>query len=452
MLALVIRVIFVIADLTIVSTVYQDSSSSLVDTSVRSNSVIIGKCCEPNELMLDGRCTLAKEAHHATKLWKPKFTDEQGHPLAVEPEFELRIGLPRCKNNEKQWDIYHVPDTSIDLLMILPSGKLRHCIECDVVDLDKIAEVKGQDNGNNRIYYDYDFGTYCTDEIILSNDETPKFYARVCLPSNQRIMQPDYMMRRVIDPAFRAISIVCYLIVAVVYFVLPQLRNLIGNIITSMTMCLITSQCADMVRIFTEFSNHVSFLVADAITYISLLSAFFWLNILGYYIWKTFRSRNVFLRVTDGRKYCYYSIYVWCSTAGMGAMAIFAHFVLDTNKPTIDNVPYVPQETIGWLGVAVFFTPVAFTILLNLCFRMFVFLFIIMAVSWFFTLLSWMRYELIYCYIVVNLLQAVLILYVCVFGQRRVTFLLRKTCNCCSPNETSQGLDWGEEMTAINVG
>lgn len=161
----------------------------------------------------------------------------------------------------------------------------------------------------------------------------------------------------------------------------------------------------------------------------------------------------------------------------MGAMAIFAHFVLDTNKPTIIGTPSAPQETIGWLGVAVFFTPVAFTIIINIwfvittmrsiermntygrihhkmkySFRMFVFLFAIMGVTWLFTLLSWIRYELVYCYIVVNLLQAGLILYVCVFGQRRVTFLLKRTCNCCSPGETSQGLDWGEEMTAMNVG
>lgn len=161
----------------------------------------------------------------------------------------------------------------------------------------------------------------------------------------------------------------------------------------------------------------------------------------------------------------------------MSAMAIFAHFVLDTKRPAVSGNPNAPQETIGWLGIAVFFTPIAFTIVVNVwfvtttvksirrmntygrihhkmkySFRMFVFLFIIMGMAWLFTLLSRIRHELLYCHIVVNLLQAILILYVCVFGQRRVTFLLRKTCNCCSPGETTQGLDWGEEMTAMNVG
>lgn len=62
-----------------------------------------------------------------------------------------------------------------------------------------------------------------------------------------------------------------------------------GNIVTTITVCLIVSQAADIVRIYTEFSSHVSFLVADAILYTSIMAAFFWLNSMGYYIWSTFR-------------------------------------------------------------------------------------------------------------------------------------------------------------------
>jgi len=84
----------------------------------------------------------------------------------------------------------------------------------------------------------------------------------------------------------------------------PFSRDLVGNIVTTIAMCLMVSQAADLVRIFTELTSHVSFIVADIILCFSLLAAFFWLNSFGFYIWKTFRSRNVFLRVTDGRKYC----------------------------------------------------------------------------------------------------------------------------------------------------
>lgn len=212
--------------------------------------------------------------------------------------------------------------------------------------------------------------------------------------------------------------------------------------------------------------------------YVSLLAAFFWLNAIGYYVWNTFRSRNVFLRVTDGRKYCYYSTYVWGSTMTVSATAIFAHFALETNKSLITGTSYPPQETVGWLGLSVLFTSIAFTIIVDLCFvlttantikrmrtygrihhkmkysfRMFALIFMTMTFGWLSLLMSQLKYEvLIYCHIVINFLQAILVLYVCVFGQKRVTFLLGKTCNCCSNNDNPEGLDWGEEMTAINAG
>lgn len=157
------------------------------------------------------------------------------------------------------------------------------------------------------------------------------------------------------------------LIIAIIYFVLPTLRDLVGNIVTTITICLIVSQAADLVRIFTEFSSHVSFLVADTILYVSLLGAFFWLNSMGYYIWKTFRSRNVFLRVTDGRKYCWYSGYAWGTTILLSVLAVFAHYYLDTGTIKKQYL-FEDQDTIGWLGMAVFFTPIAFTVIVNLFF------------------------------------------------------------------------------------
>lgn len=98
-----------------------------------------------------------------------------------------------------------------------------------------------------------------------------------------------------------------------------------------------------------------------------LMGAFFWLNAFGYYIWKTFRSRNVFLRVTDGRKYCYYSVYVWGVTGLMTGLAIFAHLFLDSDEYK-KNYIIEKQETIGWLGIAMFFSPIAVSILIDIFF------------------------------------------------------------------------------------
>lgn len=58
------------------------------------------------------------------------------------------------------------------------------------------------------------------------------------------------------------------------------------------------------------------------------------------------RSRNVFLRITDGKKYCYYSMYCWSCTIVLGLVAIFAHYTMD--YPTINYTSPEPEhESIG---------------------------------------------------------------------------------------------------------
>lgn len=69
-------------------------------------------------------------------------------------------------------------------------------------------------------------------------------------------------MKKIVDPVCHGIAIICFLIVAIVYFILPTVRDLVGNIISTICVCMIISQAADMVRIFTELSSHVSFMIA----------------------------------------------------------------------------------------------------------------------------------------------------------------------------------------------
>lgn len=70
--------------------------------------------------------------------------------------------------------------------------------------------------------------------------------------------------------------------------------------------------------------------------------------------------------MTDGRKYCWYSLYAWSSTLSLAAIGAFAHFYLDT--PIKKQSFTEEQETVGWLGIAVFFTPIAFIITINIFF------------------------------------------------------------------------------------
>lgn len=228
----------------------------------------IGKCCESEEILVDDRCTPLKETNE-TK-WRPEFAEESlrsGSGKSTEPKYQLTIGRPRCASDEHQWHVYYYP-TGPDRLAILSSGVLRHYIVDWVSSMDEKRNVYGGGAMLSleepvSIHHDYEFGHYCADKAVLSGDHLVATYAMLCVPTVAvRWSDINYLLRHAVDPAFHAISMVCYLVVAVVYFVLPQLRDLVGNIITSMMLCLVANQCASTVRIFTEFGNHVSFMIA----------------------------------------------------------------------------------------------------------------------------------------------------------------------------------------------
>ncbi|XP_050316893.1 probable G-protein coupled receptor Mth-like 5 [Bactrocera neohumeralis] len=435
-----------------------------------ANLVFVYKCCEKFEIHVDGLCTQVNESEY----FQPMFTDYQGvHNVPV--KFKFVIGIPAC-GTMQSWPIYHYQG-SADQLVLLDDGKLRHYTNSNEEE-DELYEHTDYDadldDERKSLFHDYAAGQYCIDKAISTTGQHKQvLYANICLAKREiKWSDTTFLLRKVINPILHGISLILLLLISIIYFILPTLRDLVGNIITTIAVCMMTVQAADFVRIFTEFSNHVSFIVADIILYISLLGAFFWLNSFGYYIWKTFRSRNVFLRVTDGRKYCYYSAYAWGLTALMAALAVFAHFFLDADSYKQQYV-IGDQQTIGWLGIWIFFAPIACIILINIFFYvttlklinrrnvygriqhklranfiMFSWMLLIMSIAWLFFVLSLMPYEgLLYAHILVNAAQAPLLLYICVLRQKHVTFLLKKSC--CY-NEPPSANDWGDEMHYMN--
>lgn len=73
---------------------------------------------------------------------------------------------------------------------------------------------------------------------------------------------------------------------------------------------------------------------------------------------------------------------------------------------------------------------------------------LVMGITWLFLLMSWLDVDgLLYAHIIVNAIQAPLILYVCVLRQKNVKYLLTKSC--CYNEPPSSG-DWGDEMAYMN--
>ncbi|KFB41309.1 AGAP004025-PA-like protein [Anopheles sinensis] len=453
--------------------------------------VPVNKCCEKFEVYFDGKCTLS-ETVNVTSGWTPEFTGRNGE-RNVSVTYRFVIGLPDCGTRQK-FDVFEYHD-SYDELILFPDGQLRHRIlnhKKTARTSSNIGEDYPESDDPHEPHRQYDFvqGLYCMDRSIESGrqggERMEGVVAKVCSPEQKRHWtDSDVMLRKIINPICHGLAIVILLVVAIIYFVLPTLRDLVGNMVTTITLCLIVSQAAELVQIFTEFSNHVSFFIADLFLYISLLGAFFWLNAMGYYIWKMFRTRNVFLRVSDGRKYCWYSCYVWGCTGTMAAIALFAHYFLNLPGRTPqhqqknlaslagDSV-FENQDSISWLGIAVFFMPIAFIIIVNMfffvttlrfinrmhtygrihhklrcSFVMFTLIFATMSIAWLFIILSWLHFDgLLYMRIVVNALQAPCLLYICVLRQKHVTFLVKS----CFRDQTPQTGEWGDEMTYMNGG
>ncbi|XP_026280469.1 probable G-protein coupled receptor Mth-like 5 [Frankliniella occidentalis] len=452
--------------------------------------LLIPKCCSKEEVINQlGLCMHVNET--GVTMWKPKFIGEDGKEAQPQPYYELTMGSPECEQ-QQLWSIFSHAGSS-DRLVLFPNGKLRHYTR-DRESLEAGSEFSPgkslesfEHNGlqDEPRFYDYMQGQYCLDKAILE-DGRESIYSQLCIPKPMTDWtNTEFLISRVVDPLCHVFCIICFLSIAIVYFILPQLRDLVGNIITSISICLIVAQTADLVRTFTEFSSHVSFLVADAILYTSLLAAFFWINSMGYYVHRHFKSSNVFLRSTDGRKYCYYSCYVWGCTATLGIIALFAHFMFPSKETTTTLVCSANQRNVGWMGIAVFFVPVAVLVIINFyfwrstahtisriqsfgrihsklkySFQMFVKVFLVMTIAWLFFMLTWIPSPLL-CYINIstNILQALLLLYICVLSQKRVTFHLRKTCcydncicTCCRPGEpTPETCEWGEEMHYIDT-
>lgn len=81
---------------------------------------------------------------------------------------------------------------------------------------------------------------------------------------------------------------------------------------------------------------------------------------------------------------------------------------------------------------------------------MFSLMLIVMSIAWLFLILSWLDLDgLLYAHIMVNAVQAPLLLYICVLRQQNVKYLLKKTC--CY-NEPPSASDWGDEMAYMNNG
>lgn len=70
------------------------------------NLVKINKCCEKFEIIVDNRCTDARELNATT--WKPTFTGFDGSENLKVDNYKFIVGKPDC-GSMQLWDVYNDP-------------------------------------------------------------------------------------------------------------------------------------------------------------------------------------------------------------------------------------------------------------------------------------------------------------------------------------------------------
>ncbi|XP_011636122.1 G-protein coupled receptor Mth2-like isoform X3 [Pogonomyrmex barbatus] len=257
----------------------------------------------------------------------------------------------------------------------------------------------------------------------------------------------------------------------IVYWLLPDLRNLHGLTLRGYVGCLAMAYSMLGVMQLTpqeQIPNDICIVFAFIIHF-SFLASFFWLNVMCFDIWWTFggfRSLQGSVKQREKRKFVMYSIYAW------GTASVFTIICA-----IMDFVPSVPKELIrpqfGELGcwfttdeakALYFYGPMTVTVICNIClfvstalkivrhrkdtahhlrssesrrhddnkqwFNLYLKLFIVMGINWSMEIISWLfknepRY-LWYLTDLTNTLQGLIIFIIFVWKEKIKRLLLKR--------------------------
>ncbi|XP_073957023.1 G-protein coupled receptor Mth2-like isoform X2 [Choristoneura fumiferana] len=224
-------------------------------------------------------------------------------------------------------------------------------------------------------------GSYCMDMMLL-NDTTARLIALVCHPSDP--ITDDSKVLYIMYAVGLLLSAPFLLVTFLVYAFIPELRNLHG-------MCLM-AYCAGLIMAYpflaylkmhsgTVGVGKTGCIVIAFIVYYAFQTSFFWLNVMCFDIWRTFRSATPIPTSTgnsvgyrggsskkrqEQRRFAMYGAYAWGVPLLLTGLTAFMQF---------GNLPdYIMKPGLGdmkcWFedwqrDLLYFFTPVLILVVCN---------------------------------------------------------------------------------------
>lgn len=176
------------------------------------------------------------------------------------------------------------------------------------------------------------------------------------------------------------VSLVCLLLHLVISLIAPELQNLSGKNLSSLSVALVGAYSSFLANMFTRDLNTMSCFLLAVSMYYFYLSAFFWMLNIAFDVARTLKQATTELRLTSGAQWCRFCCYLvngWLTPALLVAVAVLLDLL------HIPEVPrqYTPQfggSAIGicWFGsrtALVIYFVVPFTVVLTLNLLLFIY-------------------------------------------------------------------------------
>ncbi|XP_033325258.2 G-protein coupled receptor Mth [Megalopta genalis] len=210
----------------------------------------------------------------------------------------------------------------------------RNCTDVYKIELGEILGLTKEGYLRQAPTLLNDLNSYCLD--VLGNGSV---YSLVCFPE----IQPETSnIKYIITSLLEVISCVFLVLTLLVYIFIPSLQNLHGKTLMCHAASLLVSYICLAIMPWVTPPSGVSNLSENIFCSIlgygmlfSLLSAFCWLNVMCFDIWRTFgRLRgNYSGGHSQGKRYLLYSIYAW------GLALFITLFCLVSDK-----LPFLPSN------------------------------------------------------------------------------------------------------------
>lgn len=171
------------------------------------------------------------------------------------------------------------------------------------------------------------------------------------------------------------LSELCLALHLIAFTISPELRNLSGRNLASLSLALFAAYGSFIAAQFVPVGGNICVGVALS-TFYFFLSAFWWTSVLAWDVWRTIRLATVQLRCSSSGqqwgKFALYSLYAWLVPGLIVAAALLVEY-LDLNSP-----PWIPAEyhphfgrNVCWFGqrkalLVYFAAPLAAVLFVNL--------------------------------------------------------------------------------------